>query len=212
MTNEDRMAPLPPTNSSQESKSSAMAHTAATAASDVAGNATSAAKDAAGEAVTQAKVVAGEAKRQLSTVLDQTKQELTQQADERARRAAGGLRTLADQTAALASGRPMDAGPLTDYLDEVQTKLSSFAERLETRGPQGVLDDVSSFARRRPMMFLAAAAGAGFAVARLARAGQAVHQAEEPDPTPVTGVTTPPPRQFEAPTPGFEAPYATTAP
>ena len=49
-----------------------------------------------------------------------------------------------------------------------------FANRLEMSGPQGLVDDVSSFARRRPGAFLLAAGVAGFAVGRIARAGAAV--------------------------------------
>ena len=51
-----------------------------------------------------------------------------------------------------------------------------------TGGPQGLLNDVTDFARRRPVVFLAAAVGTGFMVGRLARAGKAAHDAEDPTP------------------------------
>ena len=158
------------------SKPAEVADAAKSAATDVASTAAAGAKDAANEVVTQVKDVAGEAKRQAGTVIDQTRRELSQQADERARQAAGGLRTLADQVSALADGRPADAGALVGYLGDAQTRVSSMAERLETAGPQGLLSDVSDFARRRPIIFLAAAAGVGFMVGRLARAGHAAQQ------------------------------------
>jgi len=156
-----------------QSKPAKIAGTATSAASDVASTAASGAKEAASEAATQAKVVAGEAKRQLGNVMDKTRQEISTQAEDRTRQAAGGLRTLADQVSALAEGRPHEAGPLVDYLDDAHTRVTSLANRLETGGPQGLIDDVSDFARRRPVVFLAAAVGAGFMVGRLARAGRA---------------------------------------
>ena len=86
------------------------------------------------------------------------------------------MRTLSDQVSALAEGRPDDAGPLAGYLDDAQVRVSSIADRLEQGGPQGLLDDVTAFARRRPIVFLAAAGAAGFLAGRLARAGHAVQQ------------------------------------
>ena len=144
------------------SKPAQVADRATSAAGDVASTATTGAKDVAGEAATQAKVVAGEAKRQVGNVVDQTRHELAQQAEQRTRQAAGGLRTLADQVAALAEGRPGDAGPLAGYLDDARVRVSTIADRLE-RAAQGLLDDVTDFARRRPVVFLAAAGAAGFA-------------------------------------------------
>jgi hypothetical protein len=155
-------------------------------AADVASTVGEGAKETASEVVTQAKAVAGEARDQLSNMVDQTKSELAQQADARTRQAAGGLRTLAGHVQALADGRPQDAGPLTGLLGDAHSRVSTIANRLDTAGPQGVIDDVSSFARRRPLVFLAAAVGAGFAVGRLARAGRAAAQ----DAPSSTGTTT----------------------
>jgi hypothetical protein len=45
----------------------------------------------------------------------------------------------------------------------------SFAGRLEQGGVQGIGEDLTSFARRRPVLFLAAAGVAGFAVTRMLR-------------------------------------------
>jgi ElaB/YqjD/DUF883 family membrane-anchored ribosome-binding protein len=209
------------TGPADRSKPAKVADTATTAASDVATTATSGAKDAASEAATQAKVVAGEAKRQVGHVVDQTRHELSQQADQRTRQAAGGLRTLSDQVSALADGRPGDAGPLAGYLDDARSRVSSLADRLEAGGPQGVLDDVTSFARRRPIVFLAAAGAAGFVVGRLARAGRAVQQdssGTSGGPTAISPATTPPVLfaddlgELPPPTPAVDGPYTTTVP
>ena len=202
------------------SKPAKVADTATTAAGDVASTATSGAKDAAGEAANQAKVVAGEAKRQVGNVVDQTRQELAVQADQRTQQAAGGLRTLSDQVAALADGRPGDAGPLTGYLDDAKARVSTLADRLEAGGPQGLLDDVTSFARRRPIVFLAAAGAAGFVVGRLARAGRAVQQDDGGSSTsaPAVAPAATPPMfaddlgELPPPTPAVDGPFTTTVP
>ena len=164
-----------------ESRTARVADDASAQASKVASTATTAAKEAVGEATTQAKVVAGEAKRQLGSVAGQTRDELRRQADDRARQAAGGLRTFADQVSALTSGRPEQAGRLPGLLDELNWRATSIAERLEHGGPQAAINDVSTFARRRPALFLAIAAGAGFAVGRFARAARDAQQTDGDD-------------------------------
>jgi hypothetical protein len=168
-------------------------------AADVASTVGEGAKETAGEVVTQAKAVAGEARDQLSTMFDQTRSELAQQADARTKQAAGGLRTLAGQVEALADGRPQDAGPLAGVLADARSRVSTMADRLESAGPQGVIDDVSSFARRRPLVFLAVAAGAGFAAGRLARAGKAAAQ-DGPSSTGTTARALPAPPAGVVPT------------
>lgn len=199
-----------------------VADRATAAAGDVAATATSGARDVAGEAATQARVVAGEAKRQVGNVIDQTRVELSKQADERTRQAAGGLRTLSDQVSALAAGRPDEAGPLAGYLEDAQSRVSTIADRLEQGGPQGLLDDVTDFARRRPIVFLAAAGAAGFVVGRLARAGRAVQQdaadpptnpALMPAPAPaMSGTSVDESTELPPPTPAVDGPLVTTVP
>jgi hypothetical protein len=185
-----------------QSKPAAVAADATSAAADVAATAGDGVKQAAGEVVTQVHEVAGEAKRQLSSVVDQTRAELTAQATARTSQAASGLRTLADQVQALAQGRLQEAGDLAGYLDDARARIATFSTRLDQGGPQALIDDVSSFARRRPVVFLAAAAGAGFLVGRLARAGRAATQSAGPSAptnTPALAPPTPAPVVFDAP-------------
>jgi len=146
------------------------AQQAAGAASDVAATTKQGVMHTAGDAAEQAKSVAAEVKNQVGQLSRQTTDELRSQAETRSAQAAQGLRSLANQMQALSSGRTEEAGQLLRYLDEGQTKVESFAQRLEQRGPQGLMDDVTGFARRRPGMFLAGAIGAGFLVGRMIRA------------------------------------------
>jgi hypothetical protein len=169
---------LPPTGSAsgEQSKPARVADQASSEASNVASTAAGGAREVAGEVTTQTKAVASQAKQQLDGLVGQARGEVRQQAQQRNDQAAGQLRTLSEQLVALTEGRPEQAGPLVGYLQDAQDQVRSLASRLEQRGPQGVLDDMTRLARRRPGMFLAAAAGVGFVVGRVVRAGVASQQ------------------------------------
>ena len=174
------------------STSAQLSDAASNGVSETASAARDGVKDVADEAVNQAKVVAAEARQQVSSLVDQTKGELFKQADDRTKQAADGLRVLAGQVDALANGRPDESGPLAGLLTDAQDRVSAFAERLESGGPRGLAEDVSDFARRRPIVFLAAAASTGFLIGRLARAGRAAVQhdgAETPSVTTAPSLT-----------------------
>jgi len=126
-------------------------------------------KEVVGEATQQAREVANEARDQARAVISQAQSEVRDQAQAQTQRAASGLRTLSQQLEALRQGRVDEAGPLMDYVGQAQTKVNEFAQRLDNRGLDGVLSDVSRFARRRPGAFLLACAGAGFALARMVK-------------------------------------------
>jgi hypothetical protein len=196
------------TTNDDASASSHVADAASSGVSDTAAAARDSAKDVAGEAVTQAKVVAGEARRQVSTLVDQTKGELSKQADDRTKQAAGGLRTFAGHVDALASGHPEQSGPLAGLLDEARDRATTYADRLESGGPRQLAADVSDFARRRPIVFLAVAVGAGFVAGRLARAGRAA--AQDSDPT-YPGSSVAPPAAIGAVPAPAATPLDTTA-
>jgi hypothetical protein len=155
----------------------------------VAGSAVEATKDVAHQAATQASVVAGEAKEQIGHLVDQAKTEFKTQADARGQQAAAGLQTVADQLTALTEGRSADAGQIGALAHDAQRRISGYAQALQQRGPQAVLEDITSFARRRPATFLVAAGVVGFAVGRLVRAGAAVahDNNNDPDPDPAPG-------------------------
>jgi len=157
-----------------ESTSRRVADAASSAAGDAASTAGGEAKRVASEAKEQARTVASAAKDQVSDLVQQARDELRTQTADRSRQAAGGLRTLSDQLQALTEGRPADAGQLTSYVTDARQQVASFASRLDDRGIEGVVDDVARFARRRPGMFLLAAAGAGFVVGRFVRSGVSV--------------------------------------
>ena len=158
-----------------------VADAATSAAGDAASTAGDEAKRVVSEAKDQARSVVSEAKGQVSGLVQQARDELRTQSADRGRQAAGGLRTLSDQLQALTEGRTDDAGPLAGYVTDARQQVASFASRLEDRGIEGVVDDVARFARRRPGVFLLAAAGAGFVVGRFVRSGVSVARDSSPN-------------------------------
>jgi hypothetical protein len=116
-------------------------------------------------------------KDQARDVLDQARSEFRQQAESGTKRAAEGIRTIGTQIQALREGRAEEAGPIAGYADQARRRFDDVASRLDRDGLDGVIADLSRFARRRPGLFLLACTGAGFAVARMARS-QAGSQAE----------------------------------
>jgi hypothetical protein len=139
----------------------------------VAGAARDEAQSVAGDVREEAAAVASEAATQARNVLDETRSALRSQASQGTDRAAGALDTLSAQVRALASGDRDGAGDLGRYADQISERLHALAQRLGNRGFDGVVDEVQSFGRRRPGVFLAVAAASGFAAGRLFRGAQA---------------------------------------
>ena len=99
---------------------------------------------------------------------------------------ASALRDLGEQAQALADGRPEDAPTLTDYVGRAADGLYGGADRLhavasdiEQRGVSGVLDDLQTFARRRPGAFLLGAAVVGFGIGRVVKTEKQRRSEEE---------------------------------
>ena len=113
-------------------------------------------------------------------MVDETRSALRSQARQGTERTAGALDNLSAQFRALASGDREGAGELGRYADQASERLRAVAQRIGSRGFDGLVDDVQSFARRRPGLFLAAAAASGFAAGRLFRGAQAASSSPSP--------------------------------
>lgn len=137
-------------------------------AADVAGSGADAAQHVAGVAKQQAGQVTAEAGRQLKQMVGQAQSELTDQAQTQQQKLAGGLHSLADQLKSMANNSDQP-GPATDLAQQAADRAHQGAQWLEGRNPGDVLNEVRSFARRRPGVFLAVALGAGVLAGRLAR-------------------------------------------
>lgn len=136
---------------------------------EVATVATQTAAEVAGAVKEQVAGVAGEAKTQVRNLVEESKSQLRSQAQTQTETIASQLRKLGDQVQALVDGRTAEAGPVGDYVKQAASTVNDLAGRIETKGFEGVVEDVTRFARRRPGTFLLGALAAGFGVGRLVR-------------------------------------------
>lgn len=128
-------------------------------------------RDVAREISDQVASVAQTAKQQVDQFVSQARDELRAQGETRGGQIVENLRTVGRQMSALGDGRPEEAGGVATFMRDAQQRIESYVASLDRRGPGGLLEDVTSFARRRPGAFLFACAAAGFAAGRVVRSG-----------------------------------------
>jgi hypothetical protein len=127
-------------------------------------------------AADQAKEVVQETQRQAKDLLDQGRTQLREQAVAQQQKAAQGLTSLAQEMRGLADGSSQGApGPARDLLQQASGLVDDFASKLQNRQPAELLDEVRSFARRKPGTFLLGAAILGVAAGRLTSGIKAAH-------------------------------------
>jgi hypothetical protein len=183
---------------------------------DAAQQASDSARSVARTAKSEAAGVAAEAKSEAANLLSEARTQLSGQAASQQQKAASGLRSISDQLQAMskASDQP---GLAADLVRQAAERSGDAAAWLDRSDPAALLDEVASFARRRPGTFLLLAAGAGVLAGRLTRglsagAGQPEggrHRAQTPpaefEPAgfePAAGSAVPPP---QVDLPGAEA-------
>jgi hypothetical protein len=130
-------------------------------------------REVAGAMKEQAAEVVQTAKEQGRSVTHEAREQLRQQADSQTERLAEARRNVGDQVHALAEGRVEEAGGVRDYARQAGTTVQEWAERVDSRGFQGLTRDLEQVARRRPGTFLAGAAAAGFLIGRIVRSSSA---------------------------------------
>lgn len=113
--------------------------------------------------------VAEETRHQVRRITDQLGGELREQAANQQVRAAKGLRSVGSDFSQMADGSA-SSGYATDLVRQAGRKADDVAQWLDARDPGALLQEVKSFARRRPGLFLAIAVGAGIVAGRLTRA------------------------------------------
>lgn len=155
---------------SQQPQGSSTTQTAKDEASSVAQTAADSGGQVAGTARDEGQKVVSEAVGQARNLVGETRDQLSQQAGSQQERAAGNLRSISDelQTMASSSDQP---GLASELVRQAGGHVQQVAGWLDSRDPQGLLEDVRNLARRRPGAFLFGAAFAGLAAGRLTRAG-----------------------------------------
>lgn len=147
----------------------AKADAAKGAAQDVAGDAKEKAANVAGTAKEQAANVASEATDHAKQLYGQASESLKEQAGVQQERAASGLKSLGEQLGRMAENDE-EQGIASRVVRDLSGRASSAAGFLENRDPGSLLDEVKSFAAKRPGAFIALAAGAGILAGRLTKA------------------------------------------
>ncbi|NHT17605.1 hypothetical protein [Cellulomonas sp. IC4_254] len=154
--------------STNDSGAAAAVGTAKEQASGLAHAAADSGQGVLNEAKGQAADVVQEAKGHARDLLGEARAGLTSQASDQQARAASSLRSLGDELGRMADGSEQ-GGLAADLVRQVAGRTGSVASWLENREPGDVLGEVTDFARRRPGVFLAIAAGAGVLAGRLTR-------------------------------------------
>ncbi|OII26298.1 hypothetical protein [Frigoribacterium sp. MCBA15_019] len=136
-------------------------------AAGVADDAKSAASDVAGSAKEQASKVASEATGQAKQLFGQATGELKEQAGAQQEKAAAGLRQVGEQLGSMADSA--DSGVAGELVRNLSGRAHGVAGWLEGRDPGSLLDDVKSYAARKPGTFIAIAAISGLLAGRVVK-------------------------------------------
>lgn len=116
----------------------------------------------------EAQNVVAETSSQAKDLLGQARAEVSDQAASQQQRLAAGLRSLGDELESM-SQHSEQPGIATNVAKQAASRSRSAASWFESREPSHVMRDVQDFARQRPGVFLALAAGAGVIAGRLGR-------------------------------------------
>jgi hypothetical protein len=145
-------------------------------------------KHAADAAREQGSEIAAEAARQGRDLVRQAQDQLGDQAARGQQRLAATLHSLSNQLSGMADGSPQD-GVAADLARQAAARADDAAHWLSSRQPAQVVDEVQSFARRKPGAFLALAAGAGLIAGRLTRGMRAASSDDQEPAAPAASAT-----------------------
>src|SRR3954469_10322036 len=156
--------------------SSSTTHVAKDEARNVGQTAAQAGGQVASTAADQAKEVVQETQQQARNLLDQGRSQVHEQAVTQQQKAAQGLSSIAQELRGLLNGDGTStSGPAHDLLHQATGKVDELATWLQNREPADLLEEVRSFARRKPGTFLLGAALAGVVAGRLTSGVKAAH-------------------------------------
>lgn len=140
---------------------------------EVARLATQDVRELAGAVREEAAEVTDELWAQSRQLVRETTEQVRTQAEAQTERLAETLRRLSNEGYALAQGRPNEATTVSSYIVQAAERLEQLAEEIQSRGVDGLAEEVQYLARRRPAAFILGAALVGFGAGRLIRSGAA---------------------------------------
>ncbi|GIM94017.1 hypothetical protein [Paractinoplanes toevensis] len=115
----------------------------------------------------QAQRVGAEAKTQARNIASDVRDKVGEQARTQNDKLVSSIRQTAEHLDEMRGDRP--DSPAAAVVSRVADGGRQLADYLDRNGPEGVLQEVQDFARRRPGAFLATALAAGFVVGRLGK-------------------------------------------
>ena len=160
-------------------------------AQETAGTTAQETKHVAGVAQQEAGKVAAEAKDQLRGLLGDATSQVDEQSRAQKSKLTETLRTFGDDLDGMVQQQE-GSGPAHQLVQQVAQQAKGLASHLDDRDPQDLLEDVRSYARRRPGTFLLGAVVAGVVVGRLTRGAKAAKDDQGAQPqVPGTGTAEP---------------------
>jgi hypothetical protein len=159
-----RGEPLPPASAEEQGT----ADVVKSQATDLSHSSIQTGKHVADVAREQASGVAVEAGRQGRDLLHQAQGQLEEQAAQGQQRLANQLFSLSDELRSMADASDQ-GGMAASLASQAASRARNAGQWLDDRKPSQVADEMQSFARRRPAVFLALAVGAGLVAGRLTR-------------------------------------------
>ena len=159
-----RGEPLPPASAEEQGT----ADVVKSQATDLSHSSIQTGKHVADVAREQASGVAVEAGRQGRDLLHQAQGQLEEQAAQGQQRLANQLLSLSDELRSMADAS-CQGGMAASLASQAAMRARHAGQWLDDRKPSQVADEMQSFARRRPAVFLALAVGAGLVAGRLTR-------------------------------------------
>lgn len=148
--------------------------TAVDAGKSVASTAKGEAANVVAEAKDQASTVVAEAKGQAKSLVTNLTGEVKTQASSQQQRLAGGIHALAAELGSMGA-KADKPGPASDLAQQASQRIAAVGHWLENKEPAELLDDVRTFARRKPGLFLGLSALTGVIVGRLGRGAVAAN-------------------------------------
>jgi hypothetical protein len=193
----------------------------ATAAKDQAGQVGQTATEAGGQVAQTAKEqvhnVVGETKQQARDLVGEARGQVRDQAGSQKSRAVDGLRSLAGELDQMAQQAQLgeQSGIATELARQAAQRAHGLADHLDRHEPGELLDQVRSYARRRPVAFLTGAAVLGVLAGRMTRnlAGDDGRQRQlsGPPTTPALPVSSYEPAAYGTGSAGYPAGYSAGA-
>lgn len=178
----------------------AKAEDAKATAQDAASSAADHGADVASTAKDEAAQVAAEAKDKATDLLADARAQLDEQGRSQLQTLAAKLGDLGKELDGLVDGTPQ-SGAVTDLARQLSQRTNALSQRLQDREPADVLEDVRTFARNRPGVFIGGALVAGVVAGRLARGAKKAQSSDSSTSATGTGTATVTPQFSATPTP-----------